>query len=143
MKVGDDVYELTFDDSTAKTFKITFVMTRGESGRSYTFDFKAVRSDDGETWYVETNFDIADGEGNVENSTTVRLSDFHGHWGDDFSDRLEGENSLILDQSEPLPIFPADDIPSVGTKLAGLLVDFINSKAFLEVFGLVGQMMSK
>ena len=143
VKVGDDVYELTFDDSTAKTFKITFVMTR-ESGRSYTFDFKAVRSEDGETWYVETNFDIADGEGNVENSTTVRLSDFHGKWGKKDSDRVESLIPTAAQKAAAQAIFPStNEQKSVGNVLAQLVVDFVNSQAFLEVFGFVGSMMSK
>ena len=135
VKYDGNVYELTLDDSRVRTFGITFKLTL-ESGRTYTFDFEAVRSEDGATWFVETNFDIADGEGNVENSTTVRLTDFHMHWGEDYSARLDGTedvDGLLPDLTDALPIFPAEDIPSVGNVLAKGLVDLLNNEKVLEV----------
>lgn len=142
VKYDGKVYELTFDDSQDRTFDIKFKLTL-ESGRTYTFDFKAVRSEDRETWFVETKFDIADSEGTVENSTTVRLSDFHGKWGSDYAERLDGteeEDGLLPDLTGAKPIFPAEDIPSVGNVLAQLIVDFINNKTVSGLIGQVGQM---
>ena len=134
VKYDGKIYELTFDNSKERTFAIEFKLTL-ESGRTYNFSFEAVRSEDRETWYVETNFDIADNEGTVENSTTVRLSDFHGHWGEDYSDRVD---ALIPDQTDALPIFPAEDIPSVGTKLAELIIDLLHNETVMGIIAQVG-----
>ena len=137
VKVGDNVYELTIDDSIAKTFKIDFKMTL-KSGRVYAAGFTAVKSDDGTTWSASFGFDIRDCEGDagLVNHTLVTLSNFHGKWGEDNSTKIEP----LLPTGDELDtagdIFPAADIPSVGTALAKGIVKILNKSAVQKIIGM-------
>ena len=142
VKVKGDVYELTFDDSVAKTFKIIFKLTR-KSGRSYEFSFDAVKSEDGTTWSATVVFDIQ-GEGDEEpvNHTEVTLSAFHGTWGDETTARVS-ELIPAYNYETGAKIFPAEDVDSVGNVLAGALVKLIDNGPVLSViFGAAGLFMA-
>ena len=132
VKVGDNVYELTIDDSVARTFKIDFKMTL-KSGRVYAANFTAVKSTDGTTWTATFVFDIVkDGTAAtpvVENHTAVTLSDFHGKWGTDNHTKIEALLPTDAELAAAGDIFPAENIPSVGTALAkGIVKILSNSK---------------
>ncbi len=142
VKVKGDVYELTFDDSVAKTFKINFRLTRA-SGRTYAFGFEAVKNEDGTTWSATVVFDIQ-GEDDEEpiNHTEVTLSAFHGTWGDATTERV-GELIPAYDYETGAKIFPAEDVDSVGNVIASGIVKLLNNQTALSIlFDAMGLFMA-
>ena len=142
VKVKGDVYELTFDDSVAKTFKITFQLTRA-SGRTYAFGFEAVKNEDGTTWSATVVFDIQ-GEDDEEpvNHTEVTLSAFHGTWGDETTERV-GELIPAYDYKTGAKIFPAEDVDSIGNVIASGIVKLLHNQTALSIiFDAMGLFMA-
>ena len=130
VKYRDNTYELLFDDSVAGKFGIDFKVIL-KSNRVYELNFVAENGTN--DWNVTVIFDIVkDGTAEtpvIENHTAVTLSNFHGKWGTDNTTKIA---TLIPDaaaKAAALPIFPAEDIPSVGTQIAkGILKIFSNEK---------------
>ncbi len=133
VEYGDNTYELTIDDSTPKTFIIDFKMTK-TSGRVYSFNFTAVKGVETESatkWTATVVFDIKAVKDNVdviENHTQVTLSDFHGKWGQDNSEAIKALLPSEAAKAAASPIFPAEDIPSVGTQIAKGLLSILNNE---------------
>ena len=132
VKFDNNEYILLIDDSVAKNFTVTFT-TKLSNGRSYTFEFKATKSDEGDTWSASVKFDI---QGKNDETPAkhweVGLSNYHGVWGEDYSADVEG---LLLSGEEGAlpagaqPIFPSTDVEkSVGNTIAQTLVDLLNKE---------------
>ena len=119
VKVKGNTYLLVIDNSVAKTFKIDFTLTTS-TNRVYAFNFTAVngvQTQSATKWTASVTFDIKNSNNEVVNHTLVTLSDFHASWGTDNSTKIlalipDKENTAAM-----LPIFPEDNIPSVGTNL--------------------------
>ena len=127
VKYGDTTYELTFDNSVAKHFSITFKMTL-KSNREYKFVFDAqngVETESATKWTVTTTFDIKDDTGKVVNHTEVTLSDFHGKWGEDNSTKIKALLPSADEKKGAAEIFPADGT-GPATKLVEGIMDLLN-----------------
>ena len=127
VEVGDNKYELTFDNSADDAFSIDFKMTL-KSTRTYAFTF--VKQNVGNDWSITVTFDIKANatDANPENHTAVTLSNFHAKWGTDNSAKFTGLIPSAEAKAAALPIFPSEDIPSVGTKVAEGILKLVSNK---------------
>ena len=141
VKFKGNTYELLLDKSVANKYVADFKFTRA-SKRSYEFKLTA---QEGTVTTVDVIFDVVKDSSAetpvIENHTAVGLSNFSITWGDDNSDKV---GDLIPDKTGALPIFPAEDVPSVGTQLAkGIAKIISNSKVQKIIMMGIGLFMSK
>ena len=149
VKYKDDVYEVLFDNSQDNKFIVSFKLTL-ESGREYAFSLTA---DDTTVRKVDVVFNItAPGATETDpavivNHTLVSLSGFSIDWGDDNSNKVAALLPSATAMDSALPIFPAEDIPNVGTQAAKALVAILdkvlsNPQVSGMVFGLLASFMA-
>ncbi|HAE88301.1 MAG TPA: hypothetical protein DCG79_00335 [Clostridiales bacterium] len=146
VKYDGNTYEVLFDNSQDNKFIVSFKMTL-ESGRQYAFSLTA---DDTTVRKLDVEFNViapgaTDGaDPVVVNHTLVSLSGFDLDWGGENADKV---TALLPDTTDALPIFPAENIPNVGTQLAKGIVTILdaalaNPQVSGIVFGLLGSFMA-
>lgn len=149
VKYKDNVYEVLFDNSQDNKFIVSFKLTL-ESGREYAFSLTA---DDTTVRKVDVVFNItAPGATETDpavivNHTLVSLSGFSIDWGGDNSNKVAALLPSATAMENALPIFPAEDIPNVGTQAAKALVAILdkalsNPQVAGMVFGLLASFMA-
>lgn len=146
VKYDGNTYEVLFDNSQDNKFIVSFKMTL-ESGRQYAFSLTA---DDTTVRKLDVEFNViapgaTDGaDPVVVNHTLVSLSGFDLDWGGENADKV---TALLPDTTDALPIFPAENIPNVGTQLAKGIVTILdaalaNPQVSGIVFGLLASFMA-
>ena len=134
VEVGDKKYELTFDNSASDTFGIDFKLAL--ISRIHRFHFSATKIADqsaeahGFTRYnITASYDICERNNQTpKRHTSLTLTEFYITWGADTNSIF----AIILPSAEAkaaaLPIFPSEDIPSVGTKVAEGILKLISNE---------------
>ena len=135
---------MLLDKSVANKYVADFKFTRA-SKRSYEFKLTA---QEGTVTTVDVIFDVVKDSSAetpvIENHTAVGLSNFSITWGDDNSDKVGDLIPTQQVKDAALPIFPAEDVPSVGTQLAkGIAKIISNSKVQKIIMMGIGLFMSK
>ncbi len=134
MEVGDIKCELTFDNSASDTFGIDFKLAL--RSRIHRFHFSATKIPDqsaeaqGFTRYnITASYDICERNDQTPNRhTSMTLTKFYIMWGADTNSIFASILPSVEAKAAALPIFPSEDIPSVGTKVAEGILKLVSNE---------------
>jgi len=129
-----DVYEITFDTSTAKQFAVYFKLVKAdvaaENGKTFTFDL-IIDVEEGTTTATYSKKTAAGVE--LEN-TEVTLKNFSIDWGGKNTANLEMYDESALAGEAAGKIFdPSGSADCIGTKLVGGLMGVLNQDVIYPV----------